>query len=359
MVRLGFIGTGSATSVSDWHARGFLQDGRAQIAAVFNRTQAGSIAWARRLSLDIRVCASVEELLDRCDAVVICTPNYTHHSYAMAALAAGKHLLLEKPMTLSAAQAAELEAAAGQAQKHCTVGYVYRFARPVRSLREIVRERFGQIFTVHAGMGGSRLADPRVGMEWRMYAAQSGSGALHDFGSHLIDTAHFITGQRYSKVFCARETFIRQRPSDGGPEDVETDDSACLSLQGAGLGEFLVSRVGLGPMSLHIAGEGGMARLELCTKPLLTVWEKSRDGGYSGEEQTIALPQENVEDWARDQAADFLNGIEGKPVLGAGCSDGRYVDELLEAALRSAASGRAEELSGGGPRRHEQGVLKN
>lgn len=347
MIRLGFIGTGSATSVADWHARGFLRDGRAQITAVFNRTQASSRRWVRRLSLDARICASAEELLDQCDGVVVCTPNHTHYAYAAAVMDAGRHLLLEKPMTLSAAQAAEVEAASKRGRGYCGVGYVYRFAQPVRLLREIVRERFGEIFTVHASMGGSRLADPRAGMEWRMREALSGSGALHDFGSHLIDTAHFITGRRYSQVFCARETFIRQRPSEDGLAAVETDDSACLCLRGAGLGELLVSRVGLGPMALHIAGEGGMARLELGTSPSLTVWEKSRDGGYSGSEQAVPLPRaETVEDWFCGQATDFLNGVEGRPVIGAGCSDGRYVDELLEAALRSASSGRLERAGG-------------
>lgn len=343
MIRLGFIGTGSATPVADWHTQGFLRAGRARITAVFNRTQASSRRWAQRLSLDVRICASAEELLDQCDAVVVCTPNHTHYAYAVAAMDAGKHLLLEKPMTLSAVQAAEVEAAAKRARGYCSVGYVYRFAQPVRLLRKIVQERFGEIFTVHASMGGSRLADPRVGMEWRMREALSGSGALHDFGSHLLDTAHFVTGRRYSQVFCDRQTFIRQRPSENGLETVETDDSACLCLRGAGLGEFLVSRVGLGPMALHIAGEGGMARLELGAKPSLTVWEKDRGGGYSGAEQAIALPRaETAADWFCGQAADFLDGVEGKPVIGASCSDGRYVDELLEAALRSAASGRLE-----------------
>lgn len=339
MVRLGLIGTGTATSVADWHTQGFLRDDRARICGVYNRTNGSGRRWAERSGLEVRLCTSVEELLDRCDGVVICTPNESHFRYAAAALAAGKYVLLEKPMALSGQQAQELEQEAERAGVFCRVGYVYRFAKSVQALRCFVQNQVGRVYTVSASMGGGRLADPRIGMEWRMYAGLSGSGALHDFASHLLDTLHFAAGQVYTEVFCRRETFITQRSGEKGLEQVETDDSASLCLCGGGsLGNILVSRVGMGPMRIHLAGEGGMAQLCVGTEAALTVWEKAKGEGYSGAGRALALPQETVEDWFYAQAVDFLDGIEGKPSQGASFSDGRYIDGLLSAALRSAGS---------------------
>lgn len=344
MIRLGLLGTGSTTSVADWHTQGFLKDGRARICGVYNRTRDSGLRWAERFGLEVRLCGAVDELLDCCDAVVICTPNDSHLEYAMAALAAGKHILLEKPMTLSGGQARELAQAAAGAGVLCRVGYVYRFSSLIQTARKQVRDRLGRVYTVDASMGGGRLADPRVGMEWRMYAGPAGSGALHDFASHLLDTAHFITGAPYTQAFCQKETFITGRNGPAGLEPVETDDSASLCLRGGcGLGNFLVSRVGLGPMTIRIVGEGGMVRLSMGPEAGLAVWEKPVGKGYSGSERQLGLPRETVEDWFRAQAADFLDGIEGKTSLGASFSDGRYVDGLLSAALRSARSGRAEQ----------------
>lgn len=344
MIRLGLIGTGSATPVADWHTQGFIRDGRARICGVYNRTEQSGHRWAERSGLEARLCSTAEELLDCCDAVVICTPNHSHFDYAMAALTAEKHILLEKPMTVSAGQARKLEQAAEQAGVFCQVSYVYRFAQPVQKLRQLVQEQLGRIYTVDASMGGGRLADPRIGMEWRMYAGLSGSGALHDFASHLLDTIYFATGERYTQVFCQRETFITQRGGAQGPEPVETDDSASLCLQGGcGLGNILVSRVGLGPMTIRVVGEGGMACLHMGPQAALSVWKKPAGEGYAGAEQVLDLPRDIVEDWFYAQATDFLNGIENGKSQGASFSDGRYTDDLLMAALRSAECGTLEQ----------------
>ena len=103
------------------------------------------------------------------------------------------------------------------------------------------------------------------------------------------------------------------------------------------LGSFSVSRVGGDPLALHLAGEGGMVQLHMGPIPQLLFWEKPREGAYAGGYRSMELPAERpFADWFRGELEDFLNGIEGGPPLGATISDGRYVDELLDAALHSA-----------------------
>ena len=161
MVRIGFWGTGSATGVADWHAAACLQDKRANLTAVYNRTPARSERWAARYSRDIRVCRSEEELLESCDAVVICTPNYLHREQAEEALAAGRHVLLEKPLACSESEAQNLQDTARRNRVFGAVGYVYRFAGPVIRMRQILQEEFGSLYTVTARLGGIRLQTRR------------------------------------------------------------------------------------------------------------------------------------------------------------------------------------------------------
>ncbi len=125
------------------------------------------------------------------DAVVIGTPNSLHHPQAMAAIAAGKHVLLEKPMAINTAQAEEIRAAAPAAGVTLLVGHMWRYREEVIASRD--RIAAGSIGTpvrtrgygIHAGWGPSG---------WFTDVRLSGGGALIDMGIHAIDTARFLLG---------------------------------------------------------------------------------------------------------------------------------------------------------------------
>ena len=128
---------------------------------------------------------------DNVDAVVIGTPNSLHHPQALAAIAAGKHVLLEKPMALNTAQAEEIAAAAHAAGTTLLVGHMWRYRDEVIATR--ARIASGSIGTpvrtrgygIHAGWGPSGwFTDPTF----------AGGGALIDMGIHAIDTARFLLG---------------------------------------------------------------------------------------------------------------------------------------------------------------------
>lgn len=101
MIRIGIIGAGATVAIADEHVEGFLADGRCAVTAVYSRTQASArrLAAAHGLGEQV-VCSSADEVYDRADAVVVCTPNDTHLSYLGAAAERGKAVLLEKPLGL-------------------------------------------------------------------------------------------------------------------------------------------------------------------------------------------------------------------------------------------------------------------
>lgn len=344
MIRIGFWGTGEATGVAAWHADAFQRDGRACLAAVYNRTLARSERWAGQFSRSIRICRNEQELWENSDAVVICTPNSLHIAQAQAAMQAGCHVLLEKPLCGNDVQRQSLLDTARQHHVFGALGYVYRFADPVIQMRKLLRERFDCLYTVNGRLGGIRLADPRIPMEWRMRREIALAGALYDMGSHLVDTASRVCGQQMEEIFCQTQTCIGQRPGKSGRETVETDDAGSLSGRaGRTIYSMMVSRTGPGPLQLTVTGDGGMLDLQIGSGLPLCFWEKDRHGGYSsGGPKAVCSGPSIQQEWFCRQASAFLDGIEGRENAIAGFEEGGYVDRVLAAALRSAQTGRIE-----------------
>ena len=135
-LRVGIAGTGFIGSV---HARSARLAG-ARVVAVAASSPESAEAAAGALGAD-RAAASAEELVQDpdLDVVHICTPNHLHQPLAAAALAAGKHVVCEKPLAMDAAGAEQLVAAAAAADRQAAVPFVYRFYPTVREARERVR----------------------------------------------------------------------------------------------------------------------------------------------------------------------------------------------------------------------------
>lgn len=346
MIRVGIVGTGNTVGIAHFHALGLMADGRAAISAVYDVRSEGAGRWVADHGLQAAVCESYEDLLSRVDAVIICVPNAFHSDYALAAIDADRHFLVEKPLAVRIEDSRRLAAAAKGFRKAAMVGFVYRFANPIVEARRIARERIGRVFSCTAWMGGKRLADPGLPLEWRMRRALSGSGALGDFGSHLVDLADFVAGQRYETVAGMTGRVIPLRPDGEGMKPVENDDLSAFIANGpAGLGSYTVSRTGMDELTLLVTGEGGMLRASLRTPDGLTYWEKRPDGGYTGTVQHIELaPQKAFDGWFEAEMAAFLDWIEGKPSHGADVAQGLYVEEVLHAVQRSSVSGRQEKV---------------
>jgi len=348
MIRIGIVGTGNIVGISHFHAQGLLHDGRAEIAAVYDTRMDGAAEWVKEHGLSATVCKSYEDLLERVDAVSICVPNAFHCEYALGAIRADKHFLVEKPMAVHIDECRALGNAVQGFDKCSMVGFVYRFSNAVLEAKKIVREQIGKVYTYSAWFGGKRLADPTIPLEWRMVKKTSGSGALGDFGSHLVDLADFVAGQRYDTVSCMTKTVIKERTGrDGSMAPVENDDAAAFIASGkGGIGSYTVSRAGMDDVMVMVTGEGGMVQMSLRAPERVTYWEKKIGGGYTGAVKQYELaPQKPFDGWFDGEMTAFLDCIEGRDTNAADVLQGLYVEEVLHAAAVAAESQKAERVN--------------
>ncbi len=339
--RIGIVGTGQTVGIAHYHTQGLLADGRAEIAAVYDINNEGAATFLREHGLEgARLCTSYAELLGCVDAVDICTPNYTHIDYVLQAIQAGKAIFVEKPLALSASDSRRAVDALEGKNLFNMVGFVYRYANVMPRLRRLVRDEIGRVYTFSASFGGKRLANPQIGVEWRMLRAPSGSGALGDFGSHVIDLAAFTSGLLFKKVSCLTSTVIHQRPPNlSGKTQVENDDQAVFAARTIdnALASFIVSRVGMDELSLLVVGEGGLARVSMATPDQIDYLSAS-GGVYSTEpRQIIVEHQQPFDGWFAAQMRAFVDGLLGEPGDTADIRQGHYVECVLEAAQKAAA----------------------
>src|SRR3954468_11860840 len=153
---------------------------------------------------------------DDVDLVDICTPGDTHREIAVAALAAGKHVLCEKPLANTVAEAEEMAAAADRARAdgvRAMVGFTYRRVPAIALARRLVADgRIGDVRHVRAQYLQDWIADPEAPLTWRLDKSKAGSGALGDIGAHIVDLTQHITGERITEVSGQLETFVKERP---------------------------------------------------------------------------------------------------------------------------------------------------
>ncbi|MEV0485414.1 Gfo/Idh/MocA family oxidoreductase [Streptomyces sp. NPDC050508] len=153
---------------------------------------------------------------DDVDVVDICTPGDSHADIAIAALAAGKHVLCEKPLANTAeeaermADAAQVAAVAGV---RSMVGFNYRRVPALAHATRLIAEgRIGEVRHVRAQYLQDWIVDPEFPLVWRLRKERAGSGALGDLGSHVIDLLQHMTGEWLTGVSATQATFVTERP---------------------------------------------------------------------------------------------------------------------------------------------------
>jgi len=188
-IRLAFAGTGYISQV---HARAAQKLPGVELVAVVNHRSESMAAFAKEWGIT-RQYASMEEMLcgGGVDAVSINTPNYLHAPMAIAALEAGVHVLVEKPMAMDAQEAEGMVAAGARSGAQLMVAHCWRFDQEAVWLKEQVDQgRIGRVvrtkgYGVHVNWGPGG---------WFTQKRFAGGGALADMGIHAIDTARFLLG---------------------------------------------------------------------------------------------------------------------------------------------------------------------
>jgi predicted dehydrogenase len=223
-VRIGLIGCGSITHFI--HIPGLRLSPGVVLAAACD----ASIEAARSTASRFGIAKSTDHYQDviqdpDIDAVVIATPNDLHRPISLEALAAGKHVLCEKPLGLNTRECDEMVAAAQKAGKVNQVSFVYRFVPAMRYMKHLVES--GAVGEIRHFRAFYLQSVPEVWLGWRSDRKQAGSGTLGDIGTHLVDFAHYLVGGMTS-VSGWTKTFLPQRPMWGTHQmvDVDVDDAA-------------------------------------------------------------------------------------------------------------------------------------
>ncbi|MFT4215157.1 MAG: Gfo/Idh/MocA family oxidoreductase [Microbacterium sp.] len=232
---------------------------------------------------------------DDIDIVDIVTPGDSHAEIAIAALEAGKHVLCEKPLANSVAQAQAMADAASRAAargQKAMVGFTYRRVPAVTLLRDLVAQgRIGRVQQVRAAYRQDWLVDPRSPLTWRLTKEGAGSGALGDIGAHIVDMVQFTTGQSVEAVSGTVDTIVRHRPIVGGADvergEVTVDDVALFTgrLSGGALASFEATRFATGrknALSVEVSGDAGALRFDLEDLNTLQLYDRTAPGELQG-----------------------------------------------------------------------------
>jgi len=368
-LNIGMIGYGfMARAHSNAHRavnRFFELERRPVLQAVCARDEARARAFA-----DTWGYASVEtdwrKLVERddIDAVDICAPNNTHCEIALAAAAAGKMILCEKPLAMDVAQGRKMVEAVAAKGVPNMVWYNYRRIPAVTFARQLIEEgRLGRIFHFRAKFlqDWTMDADLPQGGEalWRLDVGAAGSGVTGDLLAHCIDTARWLNGE-IAKVSAMTETFIKERMHNltGKVEPVGIDD-ACAFLarfENGSMATFESTRYARGHKAQYvfeINGQDASIAWDLHDLHRLE-WFDHRDEGPLRGWRSIHITDADhpymSQWWVPGLAigyehsfihalADFLKGLETGVAVQPDFEDALRTQQVCEAVLASAAEG--------------------
>ncbi|MFJ6298367.1 Gfo/Idh/MocA family protein [Streptomyces griseoviridis] len=307
-LRVGMVGyafMGAAHS-QGWRTAGRVFDlpRRPVLAAICGRDEAAVRAAADRHGWDSaetdwrRLIAR-----DDIDLVDICTPGDSHAEIALAALAAGKHVLCEKPLANTVAEAEAMTAAAEAAYARgqlAMVGFNYRRVPATALARTMVEEgRLGTLRHLRVTYLQDWLVDPGFPLTWRLRREHAGSGSLGDLGAHIVDLAQFLAGEPLAGVSALTETFVRERPlplgttsglsagASAGTGAVTVDDAALFTgrFASGALASFEATRYATGrknSLRIELNGEGGSLAFDLERLNELSYHDGTEPGTHAG-----------------------------------------------------------------------------
>ncbi|MFH5774993.1 Gfo/Idh/MocA family protein [Paracoccus sp. NGMCC 1.201697] len=295
---------------------------------------------------------------DAVDVVSITTPNGLHRPMAEAALRAGKHVWLEKPMALTLADAEAMAQLAAQNPDRVTIlGYNYLRSPAFQAAVGLIRS--GAIGTPHAFRGvydEDYSADPTLPWSWRMTHKEGGLGALGDLGCHLVSQMVALMGD-VTQVTAMTQISIPMRPAPDGDKPVENEDSALALVRFASgaQGSFATSRVARGRkcrLQWEVHGSGGTITFD--QENMNALWlHRAGEAGFTrhltGPDQPdyaafCPAPGHNFgfNEQKVIEARDLISAIAGGPSCGPDFAAGLKIERVIHAMATS--NGRPVEL---------------
>ncbi len=335
-LRFALIGAGM---VSDAHARSLDELPDARLMVVYSRTEARAKAFAAKYGVEFTTDLEAAFARPDVDAVIITTAPYNHEPHAVAAMEAGKHALVEKPMAVTTAECDRMMDVAAKTDRTLGVVFQSRFKRDVLRLKESADTgRLGTLLHVSGYVKWYRPQSYYEANDWRGKVATEGGGVIFSQAGHTLDLMRWIGGP-VEWVFANMVT----APVHQG---IEIENLAAVTMRFAnGATGVLEAATALYPgLPEQIAVHGSRGTIVLEAGDAVT-WEiqdagpddapppkKSEEGSGTGASDPMAFPIT----WHKMQIADFIDAVRTHRPTRVDGTQGRMLNELCEAVYESA-----------------------
>jgi predicted dehydrogenase len=305
------------------------------------------------------------------DVVDICTPGHLHHKMALAAAQAGKHILCEKPLANSLAEAEDMLRAAEKAGIKHYVNFNYRRVPAVTFAKKLIEDgRLGNIYHYHGSYLQDWIMDPDFPLVWRLEKKYAGSGALGDLGAHAADLARYLNSE-FLMVCGQMTTFIKERPllgsgegawgakGKGGKGEVTVDDDMnfLARFKNGSVGVFETSRFAGGCRNgncFQIYGSKGSIGFNLERMNELEFYDRTEPGVTQGFKRVLVTEADHpyigawwppghiigYEHAFVHAVHDFLVCLERDRMPEPSFAEGVKTQMVLDAVERSAKAGK-------------------
>lgn len=344
---IGIIGAGG---ISEAHLEAVKEEPRAKVVAIADVSLKMASNRAARHEIP-HVFTDYQEMLERADidAVIVCIPNYIHAEAAKQALAAGKHVLCEKPMALDTQQAEEMIESAKQADKILMVAQNNRFRSDAQYVKQLIEDgKLGHVY--HAKTGWVRRNGIPGWGSWFTRKELAGGGPLIDIGVHMLDLTLWLVGHP-KPVSVLGQTYAQFGPhkrglsewgkiDERGHFDVEDMTVAFITFDNGftlTLDASWASHIREENVFLELNGTEGGTSLNLMEDRLMLYHE------WNGAPSTTQIfPKQRKERVLLFQ--NFIESIEGEAAPLCTPEQALYINRLIEAIYKSAQEGEAVRL---------------
>ncbi|MCK5156753.1 MAG: Gfo/Idh/MocA family oxidoreductase [Spirochaetales bacterium] len=274
MIKIAIVGTGGMASS---HVKNFTEIPGCRISAICDVDEPKAVDFAAKNELKVPIFRSFSELLEKadCDAVSNVTPDAYHSALSIDAIAAGKHVLCEKPLATCYADAKKMADEAKQKGVINMVNFSYRNSPAIHKAAQLIASgKIGVVKHLDAcylqswlssnGWGNWRSDDKWL---WRLSTAHGSGGVLGDVGVHLLDFATYPVGQ-VKNVHCRLKNFEKAPGNQIGEYKLDANDSAIITVEyeNGCIGIIHTSRYATGYkncLQLRIFGDEGAIRIDL------------------------------------------------------------------------------------------------
>ncbi|MCP4762290.1 MAG: Gfo/Idh/MocA family oxidoreductase [archaeon] len=344
IIKVGIIGSGF---IAEHHAEAYSQLSNVEIIGISSVLEDEAKKFMGKYNILGEPLKDYKDLLKMdCEAVSICLPNFLHKEVAIAALLAGKHILIEKPLARTVSEGKEILDAAKKSGKSVFYCENNMYAPSFSKVKEIIEQ--GALGDIYMGRGKEQHSGPHS--DWFYKKDKSGGGSLLDLGIHDIACLVWFMNCDVREVFCQIITTLPDR-GDFGVCEVEDNAIGILYFQNGAQVTIEESWTAPGgyDMKFELYGTKGQIIVDPCRMTPLVVYSE-KGYGYAVEKAsstsgwTYPVPLEGFTFGYPQEIKHFINCIiTGEKPL----TDGKYglkILQIVEAMYKSANTGKIEKV---------------